>query len=370
MYNMESERIFELMTRQIGRLATDDDMQELSALLSKNPDYAYLNEILVSLQAMPCHFEKNIPRDELVHHGWQFLKAKLIEESDEEIKTVGERNRVRFGRLVSFRKQWMAAVIIFILFAGGSVYYFGPSRVSLERQAVVKSKIADTHFGATAELVLADGTNVWLNAGSRLIYPDVFSKTNREVTLIGEAFFEVTKDADAPFLVHAGGLTVRVLGTRFNVKAYREDEEIETTLISGKVQVVLNDDPGKEITLSPYEKLTFVNQVTVNTAANSMRPIRNELRYKVQALPVNAGNILEETAWLDRKLIISNESFDGVARLLERKYDVHFYFEGEKWKRERMSGVFEKENIQQVLDILKMTTRFNYRLEGNSIYIF
>ena len=215
---------------------------------------------------------------------------------------------------------------------------------------------------------MSDGSQVWLNAGSKLTYPEKFSGTQREVTLEGEGFFEVTKNPQLPFLVHAGKVTVRVLGTRFNVKAYSEDPNIETTLISGKVQVILDDDPEKEIVLSPNEKLTVSN--TRNSKAVSTDQSNNELKFKLQSLPVASNINIPETAWLSNKLIFNNESLDNVARMLERKYAVHINFQKEELKDEYVTGVFEKENIQQALDVLKMTTHFNYSIEGENVIIF
>jgi len=239
--------------------------------------------------------------------------------------------------------------------------YFG------KQQMAEGKKIKETHYGAVSNLTLADGSKVWLNAGSKLIYPDKFSGSQREVTLEGEGFFEVTRNPQMPFLVHAGKITVRVLGTKFNVKAYTEDADIETTLISGKVQVMLNDDPEKEILLSPNEKLTVIKPVATSTA---IAQVNNELKYQVQALPVAASNNLTETAWINNRLLLNNESFDNVAKLLERKFDVHVFFDNDKLKDEHLTGVFEKENIQEVLDVLKMTTHFRYRIDGNSIHLY
>jgi ferric-dicitrate binding protein FerR (iron transport regulator) len=365
---MENSRIIELMVKKTGKTASGEELQELAVLLSEHPHYAYLYEIVQSLKGSRDHFEKNIPREELVNNGWQQLEGKLNTGSGFDDKVIITKKPGALGRLFIARSRWVAAADLILCFIGATMFYFknsyGKSRVASS------PKIAEIHYGATSKLTLADGTQVWLNAGSRLIYPDAFPDTKREVTLEGEAFFEVTKNPHAPFLVHAGKITVRVLGTKFNVKAYHEDRAIETTLISGKVQVTLNDDPEKEITLSPREKLTVINSSKPDEVVATASTIRNELRYKVQALPANNNNNFIETAWVDHKLVFSNESFDNVATLLERKYNVHIYFKNNKLKQEHISGVFEKESISKVLEILKMTTRFNYSINGTEISLF
>jgi ferric-dicitrate binding protein FerR (iron transport regulator) len=313
------------------------------------------------------HFEKNTPREELADNGWQQLAGQLNTGPDpDNEETIKNPN---LFRLISiYRQRWIvaAAVLVFSI-CGTALYYknsYGKSQVALS------GKTANTLYGTTSSLTLADGTRVRLNAGSKLTYPDVFTGTKREVSLDGEAFFEVTKNPKVPFLVHAGKITVKVLGTTFNVKAYQGDANIETTLISGKVHVMLNDDPEKEIVLSPHEKLTVINPPSLAETNTIQTPESNALRYQVQALPANNNNNFVETAWLNHKLVFSNESFDEVARQLERKYDVHIYFKSNKLKQEHISGVFERESISKVLEILKMTTRFNYTVEGTDIYLF
>ncbi len=354
------------MAKKLSSDASKEELDELAALLLQYPDYAFLQEIVLSLKGSKSHFEKDIPKEEVVNNGWEHLAGKLntaqlsTDPNKDEIET-----KSNLQKIIYLRKFWMAAAIAIVLISSGLFYYRG---YSSKQQLTGSKKIAEVHYGNTSKLILSDGSQVWLNAGSKLTYPEKFSGTQREVTLEGEGFFEVTKNPQLPFLVHAGKVTVRVLGTRFNVKAYSEDPDIETTLISGKVQVILDDDPEKEIVLSPNEKLTVSN--TRNSKAVSTDQSNNELKFKLQSLPVASNINIPETAWLSNKLIFNNESLDNVARMLERKYAVHINFQKEELKDEYVTGVFEKENIQQALDVLKMTTHFNYSIEGENVSIF
>lgn len=357
-------RIAELIAKKIGKEASKEELDELSHLLLKNPDYAYLHEVVISLKGSSNHFERDLPQEELVDHGWQHLADKLNLQPVLNDDLIISEKQGLIKNVIYSRKSWMAAATVALLLGCSVLIYkthFGKQQIEEGK------KIVETHYGALSNLTLADGSKVWLNAGSKLIYPDKFSGSQREVTLEGEGFFEVTKNPRMPFLVHAGKITVRVLGTKFNVKAYTEDADIETTLISGKVQVMLNDDPEKEILLSPNEKLTVIKPVATSTA---IAQVNNELKYQVQALPVVANNNLTETAWISNKLFLNNEAFENVAKLLERKFDVHVFFDNDKLKDEHLTGVFEKENIQEVLDVLKMTTHFRYRIDGNNIHLY
>ena len=364
---MEKTRIIELMAKKTGRMATEQELIELAALLSKYPDYALLQEIILSLKGSRNHFERNIPKEELVNQGWQHLTDRLNAEPANETEP-SPRQKPRFSGLFStYYRQWAAAAAMLICTTASLLYYHFYYNKS-QREPI--SKTTMVRNGSTSLITLSDGTRVRLNAGSKLIYPVHFSNTSREVTLEGEAFFEVTQSASAPFLVHAGKIKVRVLGTRFNIKAYKEDADIETTLISGKVQVMMNDDEEKKITLSPHEKLTVINEPEIKAVRVSTPDVSNELRYQVQELPPAVDNSFVETAWLNNKLVLNNEDFENVARQLERKYNVTVHFDNNALKQEHISGVFEKEDIAQVLEILKMTTTFNYRINGNEIHLY
>ncbi|MBS1934461.1 MAG: FecR family protein [Bacteroidetes bacterium] len=357
------------MSKKVGKSASQSELDELSDLLAKYPDYAYLHEIVLSLKGSKDHFEPDIPKDELVSHGWQYLAEKLNAQSSpvDGSDIVPKEGLLR--KIVHVISMPAAASVLLVLMAGG--FFFYTKYISKNKQG--NDKVASTHNGATSKLILADGTLVWLNAGSKLIYPEKFSGTQREVTLQGEGFFEVVRNEKMPFLVHAGKITVKVLGTKFNVKAYNEDPDIETTLISGKVQVMLDNDPEKEIILYPHEKLTVTNtqkQKGVESVDVQQQQVNNEMKYQVQTLPAATNESFAETAWMSDKLIFSDESFENVARMLERKYDVHIRFDNGRLKDEHITGAFEKEDIRQMFDILKMTTHFKYSIDGNNIRIY
>ena len=355
------------MAKKTGRCATPEELEELTGLLRKDPGYAYFQEIVHALKGNQDHLELITPQEELVDHGWKDLSGKM---NRDEVRT-GILRRLNSG----FWRVAAAAVILAVLGTAATLYYKKSSGLSLAAAAVHATRVATAGYGAMTRLVLSDGTKVQLNAGSKLTYPVVFSGPRREVVLEGEAFFEVARDTKAPFSVHAGKITVGVLGTSFNVKAYREDRDIETTLISGKVQVTLDNEPEKSILLSPHEKLTIVNtpEAALKASGRKLRqPVKtyNALRYQVQMLPRDSGNNFMETAWLSNRLVINNESFETVAHMLERKFDVTIRFKDEDLLREHLSGVFEKESIGQVLHILQMTTGFSYRTEGKTIYLW
>jgi len=342
------------MAKKLGKNASLEELQELERLLAENPSYGLLEAIVGSLKGSPEHFERNIPEGELADSGWGRLAGRLRDVVD-----IEEGRRARLPRML----RWVAAAVVFTAIGGSAFWFFQGDRNPFKVKYVDKE--LKVGYGERTKLVLSDGTTVWLNAGSKLSYPDVFTGDKRVVSLEGEAFFDVARHVDMPFFVHAGKVTVKVLGTRFDVKAYRGDAAVSTTLISGKVQVMMDGEPDKKIVLSPNEKLTVMNAVPETEAASER--VENALRYQVQGVPKAGDDSLPETAWIENRLAFSNETFEDVARMLERRYDVQIDLTDNRLKQEHLSGVFEKETIGQVLDILKMTTKFKYSIEGKKV---
>lgn len=356
------------MAKKLGKSASVEELKELERLVAANPSYGWLEEIVASLKGSPEHFERNIPAEELADSGWQHLADRLRGGASED-GYLGEESEMTVqgggARRIWLPRLWrrMAAAVVLLVAGSGAFWYFRGDRNTIA--ARYADKTLKTRYGGRSKIILSDGTEVRLNAGSRLNYPDVFSGARREVTLEGEAFFDVAQHPETPFLVHAGKVTIRVLGTRFDVKAYREDAAVTTTLISGKVQVTMDGDPDKKVVLAPYEKLMVINSPREELGVRGAPG--NALRYQVQDLPEIGSGSLPETAWVENRLVVSNETFGEVARMLERRYDVQIDFGDERLRQEHLSGVFEKETIRQVLDILKMTTKFKYSIDGKKV---
>jgi transmembrane sensor len=351
----ENARVIELMAKKMGRSASSEELEELARLLSINPGYSWLAEVVASLKGNAEHVEKSKPAAELADSGWAHLAERMNAEP--------EKGVVRWMARKGDSVKWMggvasrvAAAIFLGLIGIGFISYYRWGR----QPVGTMNRTVEVGYGGKSMLVLADGTKVWLNAGSRLVYPVSFTGKTREVQLEGEALFDVAQQAHQPFFVHTGKITVRVLGTRFDVKAYREETQVSATLISGKIQVIMNEDPEKKILLSPHEKLTVMNVVRKEKQGDDTVK-ENELRYQVQFLAQ------AETDWVENKLVFNNESFDEVARQMERRYAVHIEFGNEMLRREHVSGIFEKESLSQALEILKMTTRFNYKIDSNVV---
>ncbi|WP_299487793.1 FecR domain-containing protein [uncultured Allomuricauda sp.] len=206
-------------------------------------------------------------------------------------------------------------------------------------------------YGQTFNLKLSDGTKVWLNAGTRLRFPQNLSAAaqNRMVYLEGEAFFDVTRDEKRPFIVNAENLDVKVLGTQFNVSAYKSDRKIATTLVEGSVSVYENSNPSENILLTPSYQAAFVKENGAMT--------KKKVDPRVY------------TSWIENRLIIDNLTFEEILTKLERSHNVSIINQVESLRNEIFKGEFENEDIKTILTTIAASTSFTFAIENNVVTI-
>ncbi|MCH7657371.1 MAG: FecR family protein [Bacteroidetes bacterium] len=280
--------------------------------------------------------------------------------------------------------HWLRIAAIFILAfcLSWTVFYFmnrKPYTGSLAYNQIITAK------GQKSQIILSDGTKVWLNSETTLKYPSAFNEMKREVFLEGEAFFEVKKKGNKiPFVVKTSEIDIKVLGTSFNVMAYPDEETIETTVVKGSVCIIrkgLKSSPDQNIILKPNQKVTLLKKgsrvilseietekPTLIKSTKAIQPISPS--EKVQILISRKVDIELHTAWKDDRLIFQSETFENICYKLERWYDVKIHVRNEELKKYRYTGKFvHKETINQVLEILNLTTPINYTFKQNDLFI-
>jgi ferric-dicitrate binding protein FerR (iron transport regulator) len=229
--------------------------------------------------------------------------------------------------------------------------------------------------GSKTRTLLPDGSTVWLNAGSKISYSSDFSGPVRHVTLQGEAFFDVVKQPDRPFIVHAADIDIKVLGTAFNVKSYDEDRTVETTLIRGLVSITrTNATVQQPILLHPNQKIVL--QKTPLPAEESSSPNevqagpgKNFTEHVTQIDSNRRENELLETAWVYNRLEFRGDRFPDLARKLERWYNINIHFEDDAVRGLSFNGSLESETVDQAFAALKAAVPFLYEIKGNEIYV-
>ncbi|MEZ4969725.1 MAG: DUF4974 domain-containing protein [Flavobacteriaceae bacterium] len=223
-----------------------------------------------------------------------------------------------------------------------------------EKQSkVVQYNELSVPYGKKFELELSDGTVIYVNSGSVLKYPTSFlTGNNREVILKGEAFFKVAEDREHPFIVNSGSVNVRVLGTEFNISAYKEDMEISTVLVSGSVQLYDSLSVGSQrsnIQLLPGERGTWS---------------KNQQSFKTDKVDTSIF-----TSWVQGKLIFRDLPFKQIRSQLERHYNVTIVNANTELDNNTFSANFEEETIEEVLEILDRTYGIDYSIKENKIII-
>lgn len=236
-----------------------------------------------------------------------------------------------------------AVVAISLLVASQAIQYFKTG------EPVYITSVAPQ--GSVSQTILPDGTMIYLNAGSEIKYDVNPGGKSREVSIKGEAWFDVQRNEKKPFIVHTSYYDVKVLGTRFNVKAYEDEETVATTLEEGSVCIRSTDKfkIKEELTLRSGEQLTF-----------------NKSNRKLQLKKVDTRLF---TSWKENKLIFLEMSFADLVKLLERKYGVEIVVADKSILNEHYSGTIKNETIMEILNIIQYTHPVQYRIEGQKIVI-
>jgi ferric-dicitrate binding protein FerR (iron transport regulator) len=237
--------------------------------------------------------------------------------------------------------------------------------------------------GSKSELVLADGSKVWLNAGSSLKYGANFNKKDREVILDGEAYFDIAKNKSKPFLVHTSKITLRVLGTAFNVKSYRDENTVETTLIRGAVNVEKNEKDGStsNYSLKPNQKAIFnkskdeikfydLADKTATKTSVKKTTIKIEAS-KTEDITEPVSSLVEqEISWKDGYFLVFDETLENIMIKVERRFDIQIEFKNEEIKNLRYSGKIKETTPEQILEALKITSPIEYEMRGKQVVIW
>ena len=389
------EYTWNLIARKLSGEATPEELRELEHLLRCNPELHYSVQTVTDLwnptdthdqQVAEEAFNRHVERMRDLHIDFQAAAdeqeseatdpSQTIMVSSEALSVIEQSETPRRTSVMS----WLAAASLIGLVATTAVLWtMNNRRQHFMRQA--PGTIADVHTpegneiftsnGSRTHIALPDGSVVYLNAGSRIKYEKNYGITNREVTLIGEAFFDVARNPGQPFIIHTARLDIRVLGTSFNVKSYPTDKTTETTLIKGSIEVSIHNRRQGKFILKPNEKLVVSNEDSSLREPSHSRQMPAEkdlISIGKPTYELNSGSIIE-TSWINNKLIFQDEKFDELASLMERWYGVTISFDNEKLKSLQFTGNFEKETLQQALDALTLTASFSYSIEGTQITI-
>lgn len=328
--NPLNEKIEGLLEAYLTDTITPEDMTALNGWVSACAENAQLFERIREVWFSLSAANRNLVFDS--RKGYErFIKRVRKAE-----------RRTLYQRLRPVARYAAAVVVAVVLVVGA--YVSGRRDVEVHFAEIT----TEAPMGSTAEVVLPDGSLVVLNAGSRIVYSQSFGMDNRNVALHGEGYFEVKRNESVPFVVTSEQMTVRVLGTKFNLCDYKENQEAAVTLVEGKVDVTNNHD-----------------QIHVEITPDTRAIINKESH----AMVVEKTSAADNTQWREGYLFFDEEPLADIARELERCYGVNICIERKELNGYKFYGKLPSRqlSIEEVLDILSSAGQIDYSIEGRHI---
>jgi ferric-dicitrate binding protein FerR (iron transport regulator) len=307
---------------------------KLHAELSAEEEKEFNSEI--SEKAQQVDFEKaRSIRDDLMKTGTIPAGGKVASWGRIE-------SGVRWSRLRWFNQVLKYAAIILVAFLAGNLI-----RSSPKVEKTLQYSEIHVPYGQMSQLTLSDGTEVWLNSGTTLRYPDRFGEKSRSVEVKGEAYFKVAKMAEKPFTVNSTDLKIEVLGTSFNFSAYQEDNYSSVTLVEGSVAI--EDNFGKTISR------LFPGQLATKDKSSNL-------------LNIKEVKTVSYSAWTDGKIFFDDERLDQIAFKLERWFNVEISFADPQLKSKRFTGtILKNKPVDQIMQALELLApiKFQHQINAN-----
>jgi transmembrane sensor len=383
------EKFWQLLPKKLCGEASAAELQDYALLLLQYPDWQLKADMITQMwsqqiedfpdpKAEAAYIRHLVKNKEIL-----FSQPTIVGEPKANFEYQNSVLEPQPGHGRAFWKNWKLITPVIFLVAATGWFFMSDTKDSLMAEKKPVTSSVTTKNGNRTKMVLPDGSQVWLNAGSRLDYKDKdYNKSIREVSLTGEAYFDVVKDKDKPFIIHTAKINIKVLGTTFNVKSYPEEKMTETSLVRGSVEVTVNNRPTEKYILKPNEKLVIANEEKPSTDKQGQKPVLvTKASSKNSGVPepivairhlsyLPEDSTIIETSWVENKLIFRKEAFEDLAMRMERWFDVSIRFENERAKKEKLTGIFESETIDKALKALQMTAAFKYKTNKNEIIIY
>lgn len=313
---------------------SDEEKAEVNREYDLNEDdVAILRHLWSGLNFHQFHHPKEKVEDVLNETIWKMAERKIVPAGKTGVKKIYE----SFSRIA-------AILIIPIILYTAYIQFVKDNPVML--QSAEQIVTVSSQPGTVTNLILPDGSQVWLNAGSAISYPNEFSGNTRDISLTGEAYFEVVKDHRIPMVVKAGEAYIKVYGTTFNVNAFSSEPFVKVTLVEGSVSLS-----------SPSEKLNGKEEFFIEPGQTAIFSEQSK-----QVLVQNEDPFFY-TAWKDGFMVFRNSPFETVLKRLSQKFNVDIELKDETLAAIPMDARFRNESINEILRLLSSGTPFKYYYE-------
>lgn len=315
--------IGELIGKYLANKESEEELEQLKAWLKANPANQQLFDSIKTEKSI-CDSIEDFEKYQ-AENAWSNISTKIV--------------------AVSLRQnllRWkIAAIFFFIVGLGSLVGYivsgYNPNRSLSETYTTISTK-----YGQNSKIVLPDSSVVWINSGSELSYNNSFALSNRKLKLKGQAFFQVTKNKNMPFVVESKYLNVKVLGTRFDISAYPEDKNVEVVLEKGKVEISNNKVGLKNSDLKPGEKAEF--------------------NITSEKLKINKIDSHIYSSWKEGILIFRDERMSEVIKKLERWYNISIEVKDDRINKLTFNGTIVNEGIEEFFNLVRYSCTVNYTI--------
>jgi ferric-dicitrate binding protein FerR (iron transport regulator) len=336
---MKRDAFLKLLTRKLSADLSASESQEFYEAMDSNPEFQRLDEELTK------YFEVNNSLPSGI--GSMFnLEDKL----QSVWKSIDEHKKLKVSYVNRYSNVLKIAAVVLILLTGGLIFF------NYHRKEPPENTISVSSGNQKLFMTLEDGTNVWLNSRSSLVYNTAFGKRSREISLKGEAFFDVVKNPDVPLSIVAGRIKVIVKGTAFNIKAYGRSGNTEVALVRGLVEVTGTQEKMADVLLKPNEKFVLLPENSTGLAQYEVLKMNAELRNS-------------DTKWRIDSLVFKKEKLKDLAQHLELRYKVKIEIQNEQLKEKRFSGLFTSEPLRDALEALKLSYPLDYQITDQKVII-
>lgn len=322
----KSDQIYEIIARKLTTTISSEESRILEEWISKSPE----NQI--EFEDIEVLWKKT---------GEFHIPSRVDQNSA--LNLVHKRAEINSSKIIRLKLLYQAAAVLVlaVLLAGSYNYFF----IGLKSTGEYYEKVTAA-AGTRTHVDLPDGSRVFLNSGSTLRFSNQFtSKKQRRIELSGEAYFDVAKDPEHPFIVQAGAIEVKALGTEFNVDAYNKDETIDVVLLEGKVAISRSNQKIEKalMVLDPNEKAHF--DVKENKISKT-----------------KAYELERYVGWIDGKMVFSDDPIMDVMKKLENWYNVEIRLEDPDLKKYRFTGTFINESVDEILHTFSLTSPLSYEI--------
>ena len=376
-----NEKIDKLILAFLAGTLTLAEKKELESWLSASEyNKQYFKQINVLWKAAALSSDET---GNEVDKAYQRVQLQIYKQKKSKLRS--KERSGNFDRRFSAEARKWAAVIILSLITGAGLYYlvqlYTPTPAERAKNEIV------VPFGSKSRILLPDGSEVWLNAGSKLSYSMDYGKKMREVNLVGEGYFKVAHNPDKPFIVQASKVRIKALGTEFNVKAYPDENVIETILVKGSVVIdkseVFENNTRKisqSIILKPGQKARIYKEPETKTTYVKLPETKERLEPDVKVekpaqpakenkINLQNSNTKIETSWKDERWIIKGENLDELLILLSRRFNITISLLSKNLSKYQFSGTIENETPEQVFRIMSLTIPMSYSIDKGSVEI-